>query len=131
MQVQVISAGKSQEVIKTYKDLFVWQKSVELAIMVYKITSGFPKNQQYGLVSQIERAAVSIASNIAEGAGRKGSKEFVQYISIAKGSLYELETQFIISNRVGFISQENLDYLVIKIEEIGRMLNGLKRSLEN
>lgn len=126
--MQVVSA--SNENIKTYKDLLVWQKSVELAVMTYKITADFPKNQQYSLVSQMERAAVSISSNIAEGAGRKGTKEFIQYISIAKGSLYELETQLIIASKVSFISEQILNSITVKIEEVGRMLNGLTNSLK-
>lgn len=107
----------------------MWQKAVDLSVEVYKTTNNFPKNQQYTLVNQIEKAAVSVASNIAEGAGRKGTKEFIQHLSIATGSLYELETQLIISHKVNFLSKERLDIFTKDIEEIGRMLNGLKRSL--
>lgn len=127
--MQVISASKDQ--IKRYKDLVVWQKSVELAVVVYEVVKVFPKNQQYSLVNQIERSAVSIASNIAEGAGRNGKKEFCHYLSIAMGSLYELETQLVISQKIGFLDQEKLENIINKAEEIGRMLAGLKRSLES
>jgi four helix bundle protein len=116
--------------VKSYKDLKVWKKSVELSVKVYNVTEDFPKNQQYSLVSQIQRSAVSVASNIAEGAGRRGAKEFIHYVSMAKGSLYELETQLIISCEVGFLGKERLDSFINEIEEIGRMLNGLKRSLQ-
>lgn len=127
--MQVVSASKGK--VKSYKELTVWNRAVEMAVEIYKITSEFPKNQQYSLVNQIERAVVSVSSNIAEGAGRKGRKEFIQHLSIAKGSLYELETQLVISNKVGFLSQEKMEDLINKIEEIGKMLNGLKRSLES
>ncbi|MCE3232375.1 MAG: four helix bundle protein, partial [Rickettsiaceae bacterium] len=101
--MQVVSASKGK--VESYKYLLVWKKAVELAVKVYKATNDFPKNQQYSLVSQMERSAVSVSSNIAEGAGRKGSKEYAQYVSIAKGSLYELETQLIISYIGWFFKQ--------------------------
>jgi len=126
----VIVASDSKSKVSSYKDLLVWKRSIELATNIFAVTKNYPKEQQYGLVSQIERSAVSIASNIAEGAGRKGKKEFVQFVSIARGSLFELETQLIISEQTGFINKEKLNYFIKEIDEIGKMLSGLKRSLE-
>lgn len=126
----MIVASDSKSKVSSYKDLLVWKRSIELATNIFAVTKNYPKEQQYGLVSQIERSAVSIASNIAEGAGRKGKKEFVQFVSIARGSLFELETQLIISEQTGFINKEKLNYFIKEIDEIGKMLSGLKRSLE-
>lgn len=116
--------------MSSYRELKVWQKSVDLAKDVYELTRLFPKNQQYSLVQQMERSAVSIASNIAEGSGRNGTQEFVQYIGIACGSLYELQTQLIIANKIGFIRHEVLEERINETEEISRMLKGLQNSLK-
>ena len=86
-----------------YKDLIVWQKAIDLATWIYSLTSRFPKEELYGIVSQMRRAAVSIPSNIAEGQSRQHKSEFIQFLSIAKGSLSELETQLIISGRLKYI----------------------------
>ena len=126
--MSVVGVSKNTQ---SYKDLQVWQKAVSLAVETYEITATFPKNQQYGLTNQIERSVVSVASNLAEGAGRNGKNEFIYHVGVARGSLYELHTQMLIANKVGFISQEKTDELILKIEEVGRMLNGLKKSLEN
>lgn len=125
MQVQE-GAKKSEG----YRGLLVWQKAVTLAKDVYKLTEGFPKSQQYGLTNQIQRAAVSIASNIAEGSGRNGTKEFIYHVGIAQGSLYELQTQLVIACEIGFVSQEALEVFVNSTDEIGRMLNGLVTGLK-
>lgn len=101
-----------------YKELKIWQRSVNLATTVYAITQSFPKTEQYGLVQQIRRAVVSISSNIAEGAGRKTNKEFGYFLNIAYGSLYELETQLIISTNLGYLEQEKNSKLEIEIEEL-------------
>ena len=116
--------------MSSYRELKVWQKSVDLAKDVYELTRLFPKSQQFSLVQQMERSAVSIASNIAEGSGRNGTQEFIQYIGIACGSLYELQTQLIIANKIGFVEKANLDKQINETEEISRMLNGLKLSLK-
>jgi four helix bundle protein len=126
--MEVVEINKNTK--STYKNLLVWQKSVDLATEIYKVTANFPKSQQYGIVSQLERSAVSVASNIAEGAGRKGKNEFVYHIGVARGSLYELETQLIIAHKVGFLSGEISEHLSMLIQEIAKMLNALKRSLE-
>jgi four helix bundle protein len=111
--------------VKSYKELIVWQKAMSLCEEIYKLTALFPQNEIYGIVLQIKRAAISIASNIAEGYGRSSQKDFNQFLCIAYGSLLELETQLLLSKRlklvkeVEFISSEQL------VEEISKMLHSM------
>lgn len=114
--------------IKSHKDLKVWQESMVLVIAVYKITEDFPKNEIYGLISQIRRATVSIPSNIAEGAGRKGEKEFIRFLFIALGSLSEVETQLEIAFRLNYIKDS--EEINKKIFFIRKMLANLIKSLK-
>ena len=116
--------------LKSYRDLEVWQKAIDLVVECYQITKKFPKSEIYGLTSQLQRAAVSIPANIAEGRGRQHTREFVQHLSIAYGSLAELETHLQIAHRLNYIDIGNLDQLLEKTAEIGRMINGLRRSLQ-
>lgn len=116
--------------IFNYKELDVWKKSFKLTLEIYKITEPYPKYELYGLTSQIRRAAVSIPSNIAEGHSRSGTKEFIHYISMAYGSLSELETQILLSKELGYIEENNMKFILNNISEIGRMLNGLRNSLK-
>ena len=116
--------------LKSYRDLEVWQKAIDLVVACYQITKKFPKNEVYGLINQLQRAAVSIPANIAEGRERQYSKEFIQYLSIAYGSLAELETHIQIAERLTYIDINQLKKLLDKTAEIGRMLNGLRKSLE-
>jgi len=113
-----------------YKELKVWKKSVDLATRVYSVTQDFPKVDQYGLTPQIRRAIVSVSSNVAEGAGRKSEKEFSQFLSIAYGSLYELETQLLISINLGFISDVNTSPILNEINELQKMIYALIKNLE-
>lgn len=114
--------------MKSHKDLLVWQKSVEMVTRIYSETNGWPKEEVYGLTSQIRRAAVSIPSNIAEGAGRGGQREFSRFLAIAMGSLAEVETQLVIAERLGFsLDVTGLD---LGLQEIRRMIIGLNKSLE-
>lgn len=113
-----------------YKDLKIWQKAVDLSVKVYEITRNFPKDEVYGLTSQMRRSSISIASNIAEGSGRNSKKEFKQFLSIAYGSCSELETQMIISERNGFLTKETLNSIQEDILEIQKMNWALKRSLK-
>ena len=113
-----------------YKQLTVWQNAVELSVLVYQITKEFPAEEKFGLVSQIRRAAVSVASNIAEGAGRNSDGEFVQFLGIATGSLNELETQVIIANKLGFISENIVNTATQKIFEVQNKIHKLKTSLK-
>lgn len=112
-----------------YKELNVWKLAVELATEVYKVTTQFPAEEKFGLQSQIRRSAVSIASNIAEGAGRGSNGEFKQFLGIAYGSAYELETQLLISRKLTFISEEEINEVVIRIETIQKMIYKLKSRL--
>ncbi|WNH11616.1 four helix bundle protein [Thalassobellus suaedae] len=102
-----------------HKDLDVWKYSMDLVEEIYSISTKFPDDERYGLTSQIRRAAISIPSNIAEGAGRKGDKELIQFISIALGSLTELETQYLIAVRLKYISiNEALEKLIMKVKQL-------------
>ena len=112
-----------------YSDLGVWQKAMNLVEDIYRLTRTFPKEEQFGLVSQMRRAAVSIPSNIAEGYGRKATKAYINYLSISYGSLLELETQIQIGHRLQFLDRPTLDKLLVQTNEVGRMLNGLQQSL--
>lgn len=114
---------------KHYKDLLIWQKAVELAKAVYKLTEEFPDTERFGLVAQMRRAAVSVASNIAEGQARYGTREFLQFLSHSSGSLAELETQLIISQGLGFGSKDKAVVVSDGIGELQRMMAGMRRSL--
>ena len=115
---------------RNYRELKVWQKAVDFAVAIYVITDSFPKTELYGLVAQIRRSAVSIASNIAEGSERQSDKEFIRYLNIAKGSLAEVETQILIAQKLNYLNQEQLLLLSHDANEIGKMLNGLRNKLE-
>ncbi len=111
--------------IKGNQELEVWQKAMDLVVICYQATKKFPKSEVYGLASQLQRAAVSIPANIAEGRERKYSKEFIQHLSIAYSSLAELETHIQIAQRLDYISSDKTNRLLEITGEIGRMLNGL------
>ncbi|AWW30464.1 diversity-generating retroelement protein bAvd family protein [Echinicola strongylocentroti] len=113
-----------------YKELQVWKKAIDLAVEVYKITEGLPKQEKFGLISQINRAVVSIPSNIAEGAGRNSDKEFDQFLGIALGSAFELDTQLVISNKLNYIEESDFMKVSKDLETIHNMIFGLKRSLK-
>lgn len=113
--------------IAGFKELQVWQKSMDLLDGVYELTRTFPKEEVYTLTSQIRRSAISIPSNIAEGSSKRSTKEFIRFINIAYGSLSELETQLIIAERQGYC--HSVDEFSGRIAEIGRMLNGLRNAL--
>ena len=117
--------------IKTsgYKDLLVWQKGIALVKQVYRITSVFPAEEKFGLVSQMRRAAVSIPSNIAEGQARHTKGEFIQFISHAEGSVAELDTQLIISIQLSYCPQAQAESAFELLSELRRMLNALRRRL--
>ena len=117
--------------IETYRDLEVWQQAMDLAVACYQATKAFPRDELFGLTSQIRRAASSIPANIAEGQGRRTTKEFLNFLSIARGSLKEVETHLILSSRIGLLTTQMLELLLIKTDSISRMMTGLRRSLEN
>lgn len=116
--------------MNNYKELKLWQKSVDLAVAVYGITATFPKEEIYGLTQQIKRSAVSVPSNIAEGSGRNSKKDFSNFLGISYGSSCELETQLIIANRVDFLDEDRLNALRHEITEIQKKNYALKRSLK-
>jgi four helix bundle protein len=113
-----------------YRDLIVWQKAMSLAEAIYRVTSGFPREEQYGLMSQMRRAAVSVPSNIAEGQGRLSPREFRQFLGQARGSLLELQTQVELAARLHFLNQSEWANLLAQAEEVLRLLNGLISKLE-
>ena len=114
---------------RSYKDLVAWQKAMNLVTAVYRATAGFPKEEQFGLTSQLRRAAVSIPSNIAEGQGRLSEKEFCYFLGQARGSLMEVETQLQIAQNLGYLESEGTDALLKACAEAGRILNGLLASI--
>ncbi len=118
-------------IIKSYKELIVWQKSMDLVREVYFLTEKFPKSEVYGLISQTRRASVAIPSNIAEGYGRKSRKEYCQFYSIAFGSGLELETQLILSKDLRFISQGEFEKIEELLTEVLKMLNSIIGKLKN
>ena len=115
--------------VKSFRDLIVWQKSYQLCLLVYKATRDFPKNEEFGLTSQLRRAAVSVPSNIAEGYNRKNRKEYIQYLYIAHGSLGELHTQLLIAYDIGYCPEVKSSHMYSLSEEIGKMLRRLIETL--
>ena len=115
--------------VKSYRDLIVWQKSIALVTDVYRATQQFPKEEIYGLTSQVRRSAVSVPSNIAEGQGRDSTKDFVRFLAIATGSLNELQTQMQIASNLSYLSAECHARLETAAREVERMLRSLSRKL--
>lgn len=113
-----------------FKDLVAWQKSIELTTELYKLTEAFPRRELYGLADQVRRAAVSVASNIAEGQAHFSRPEFKHYLHHSRGSLAEIETQIIIAERLQYISKSQLQVVLPRIHEVGRIINGLITSLD-
>ena len=116
---------------KSYRDLEVWQKAMDLVVECYQLTKSFPKTEIYGLTSQLQRAAVSIPANIAEGRERQYKKEFIQHLSIAYGSLADLETHIQIAERLKYLNNNKVKQISDKTAEVGRMINDLIKSLKN
>ena len=115
--------------IKSYKDLMVWQRAMTLARSTYKLTQAFPRTEMYGLTSQLRRCAVSIPSNIAEGHARASTAEFMRFLSIALGSLAEYETQLRIAEGLNYTAPNEADQQFKEADELGRMLRGLRQRL--
>ena len=118
-------------VLKSYQDLEVWKKSIAWVETIYNISTNFPLEEKYGMTSQLRRAAVSVPANIAEGAARSGTGEFLQFLSEAGGSLAEVETLLILAHRLKLLPKEKAEMLLDEAKEIGKMLSGLKRSLRS
>ena len=115
--------------LKHYQELIAWQKAMDLVEFAYKTTSHFPKEELYGLTSQIRRAAVSIPSNIAEGLGRNTTRDFLHFLSVSQGSLREVETQVLIAHRLAYIKKQMESDLLDMTAEVGRLISGLCNSL--
>ncbi|MCI0336053.1 MAG: four helix bundle protein [Acidobacteria bacterium] len=122
---------EKKEKIRSHRDLIVWQKSVKFVVIIYQLTKAFPKEETYGLTSQIRRAAASIPANIAEGQGRRLSGEYSQFLGNARGSLWELDTHIEVAFQIGYLTEEHYWEIREKLDEIGRILNGLLRSLHS
>jgi four helix bundle protein len=116
---------------ESFRDLAVWQRSIELTLAVYKLTSSFPESERFGLTNQLRRAAVSVASNISEGYGRSTRGEYVQFLGHARGSNSEVETQIVISKALGFGSTQMLQTAEGLCDEVGRMLGAMMKSLRS
>lgn len=116
--------------MQDFTKLLVWQKSHSFTVNLYKISSSFPQEEKYGLTNQIRRASISIESNIAEGCGRDGDKEFSRFLDIAQGSCYEVKCQIFIARDLGYISADKSNLVVLKIDEIMKMIYGLKSKLK-
>jgi four helix bundle protein len=116
--------------IKSYKDLKVWQVAIDMVVDIYRLTAKFPRNESFGLVSQIQRATVSIPSNIAEGHARGTSREFHHYLSITLGSTAELETQLIIASKLGYLEQTTANEMLERIDKLGKMIRALQKSVK-
>jgi len=118
--------------IKSYKDFLIWQKGIKIVCLVYQLVKSFPQEELYALTSQLKRASVSIPSNIAEGYGRNTDKSFSHFLDISKGSLFEIETQLLIANELGFITNQSLyKEILSQIEEESKMINAFSKTLKN
>lgn len=116
---------------ESYRDLVAWQKAMDLVTEVYRVTDDFPRREMYGLTQQVRDAAVSVPSNIAEGKGRKTRRDYVQFLYRSRGSLLETLTQLEIGKRLGFMTVEVFEATFAQASEVGRVLNGLIRNIEN
>jgi four helix bundle protein len=125
-----VGQGACPVQLKHYQQLIAWQKAIALVTEIYSATKSFPRDEIYGLTSQVRRAAVSVASNIAEGQGRATRGEFVQFLCHARGSLYEVETQVVIAANLHYLAPDRINMLSDRITELGRILNGLIASLQ-
>jgi four helix bundle protein len=116
--------------IRSYRELIAWQKTMDFVEAVYRTTARFPREEIYGLTSQIRRAAVSVPSNIAEGQGRNTTRDFLHFLSIAQGSVKEVETQVLIAERLTYVTKQVSGGLVAQTTEVGRLLSGLSNALK-
>lgn len=116
--------------VKSYRDLIVWQKAMDLVVICYKISETFPKDEIYGLSSQLKRAAVSVPANIAEGHGREGLGEYIHFLGVAQGSLRETETHLLIADRLSLADRNNLSQALNLSDEVSKMLGSLLRGLK-
>ena len=118
-----------QEKRRDYRDLVLWQRAIELAAEVHRATLKLPKHEMFGMAAQLRRAAVSVPSNIAEGSGRRTTREFIAFLHIARGSLSELKTQLVLARTVGYLGDTDLSNADLLSDEVGRLLNAVIRGL--
>lgn len=123
-------ASRESRSVSSYRDLQVWQHAMDLLIAIYAATKGFPKEEMYGLTSQIKRSALSVPSNIAEGSSRRSTAEFIRFINIATGSVAEVETQLIAAERLGYLASKTLSVLMEQTDRISRKLQKLHDALQ-
>jgi four helix bundle protein len=116
--------------MNNFRELIVWQKSINLVVQIYELTRNFPKDEQYNLITQMQRAATSIPSNIAEGSGRNTSSSFKHYLTISIGSAHELETQIIISKQLGYIREDSYNLIITELHGIQKMLFSLHNNMK-
>ena len=116
-------------VVKTFKDLFVWQKSHALVLAIYKVTKSFPREEKFGLTSQLRRAASSVPTNIVEGHKRKSRRDYLHFLNTADSSLEETKYHIILSKDLGYLKEEEFEKLICMCDEVGKMLFGLQKSL--
>jgi four helix bundle protein len=116
---------------KSYRDLEVWQRAMDVVVACYGLTKAFPPSELYGLASQLQRAAVSVPANIAEGQARQHAKEFRQHLAIANGSLAELETHILIAERLGYSAHAVVQDVLARTDQVGRMITGLRKFLRS
>lgn len=117
--------------MRPHHNLDVWKKAVKFTVQIYKVTDHFPRDEKFGLTSQVRRASVSIAANIAEGAGRKSTREFANFLSIAQGSASEVETELLIAFQLGYFDEKAFRTLSEELDEIGRMVTGLRKHCDS
>lgn len=131
MRVEEGSRGTARRAgsVRDFRDLTAWQKAMDLAETVYEVTKGFPQDERFGLSSQVRRAAVSVASNIAEGQGRSSCNEFLHFLSIARGSLCEMQTQILLASRLDYLDATACQVMLAQADEVGRLIRGLSRSV--
>lgn len=124
-------AGVGLGDIKSYRDLEVWQRARDLALEMYRDTQGFPSDERYGLTSQLRRALVSVAANIAEGQARVHTGDFIRHLSMARGSIAEVETLLEIASGLGYMARDRVKYFWVELQKVGRMTTALIQSLES
>lgn len=115
---------------RSHKDLIVWQKGLELAVAIHRLTENFPRHERFGMVARLRRAAVSIPSNIAEGAARRTTRDFIAFLHIARGSLAELETRLLLAERTACVTPAAVEKIISLADEVGHMINGMLRGLQ-
>lgn len=116
--------------IKSFRDLVAWQKAFRLGIHVYELTKSFPADERFGLISQLRRGAVSVTSNIAEGYGRGSRTDYIRFLKVARGALYEIESQILFAAELGYLNSQGVEDIESQIAECSRILGGLIKSLQ-